>query len=49
LDIFKNCLDPNDLHYLIAKSSYGIFLKMIGKIDEALNILLEVVDKLSII
>lgn len=47
LDLFKACLPPDDLHYLIAKSSYGIFLRMIGKIDDALNILLEVVNAMS--
>ena len=31
LEIFKICLAPDELHFLIAKSSYGIFLKMIGK------------------
>ncbi len=47
VQIFKDCLSGEDLHYLVSKSNYGIFLKMIGKVNEAISVLLEVVNKMS--
>lgn len=45
--VYKECLSNDDLHYLISKSNYGIFLKMVGKFDEAITVLLEVVNNMS--
>lgn len=47
VQILKQCLSSDDLHYLVSKSNYGIFLKMIGKINDAISVLLEVVNKMS--
>jgi len=47
LEILGKILTPNDLHYLLAKSTLGVFYKMTGQIEEATKILLEVVNELS--
>ncbi len=47
VQILKDILSDEDLHYLVSKSNYGIFLKMIGNINEAISVLLEVVNKMS--
>jgi hypothetical protein len=47
LEILGKILTHNDLHYLLAKSTLGVFYKMTGQIEEATNILLEVVNELS--
>ncbi len=35
------------LHYLLAKSTIGVFYKLIGQTNEAIAIFLDVVDKMS--
>ncbi len=47
LEILGNILTQNDLHYLLAKSTLGVFYKMTGQIEEATKVLLEVVNELS--
>lgn len=47
LDILQAALSTKDLHYLLAKSTLGVFYKMIGHIDEAVKILAEVVNSLG--
>ena len=37
----------NSLHYLLAKSTLGVFYKLIGQTNEAITIFLDVIEKLS--
>ncbi len=48
LHILENILSNSDLFYLMAKSTLGIFYKMIGRTADAISVLLEVINSLSI-
>ena len=48
LEILENTLSKTNLHYLLAKSTVGVFYKMIGQINEAIVVLVEVAHVLSI-
>lgn len=48
LEILENTLSKTNLHYLLAKSTLGVFYKMIGQINEAIVVLVEVAHVLSI-
>ena len=37
----------NSLHYLLAKSTLGNFYKLIGEVNDAVAVFLEVVNKIS--
>ena len=50
LNILESTLakSTKDLHFLLAKSTLGVFYKMVGQIDEAIKVLVEVVNSLGI-
>lgn len=47
VEILEALLPTNNFHCLLAKSTLGVFYKMIGSIDDAISCLLDVINYLS--
>lgn len=47
LDLMETLFSSNSLHFLLAKSTLGVFYKLIGQVNDAIVVFLEVVEKLS--
>lgn len=47
MDILEHIISTDNLHYLLAKSTLGVFYKMIGQLNEGIAVLLDVANSLS--